>query len=277
MTEQNKYTDTVYTSTDSQRLDHREVLDAAMLAGNILLQNGAEIYRVEETVHRICEAFGVESLDTFVLTNGIFMTAGNEQEKRFARVNYIPVKGAQLHRIVAVNQLSREIEEGKYTVEQVKERLEDIRTAPGYSNRTKIFAVALTSFSFCFMFGGNWLEALVSFVIGIVLGFYIYYVGGRFSKIMSNIGGGAVITLVAILALQLRIPVPMELSHLIVGPLMPLVPGLAFTNGIRDITNGDYLSGPVRMIDSIMVFISIAAGVGVVLAIYNMVTGGVLI
>jgi len=50
-----------------------------------------------------------------------------------------------------------------------------------------------------------------------------------------------------------------------------------FTNGIRDITNGDYLSGPVRMIDSIMVFISIAAGVGVVLAIYNMVTGGVLI
>lgn len=277
MTEQNKYTDTVYTSTDSQRLDHREVLDAAMLAGNILLQNGAEIYRVEETVHRICEAFGVESLDTFVLTNGIFMTAGNEQEKRFARVNYIPVKGAQLHRIVAVNQLSREIEEGKYTVEQVKERLEDIRTAPGYSNRTKIFAVALTSFSFCFMFGGNWMEALVSFVIGIVLGFYIYYVGGRFSKIMSNIGGGAVITLVAILALQLRIPVPMELSHLIVGPLMPLVPGLAFTNGIRDITNGDYLSGPVRMIDSIMVFISIAAGVGVVLAIYNMVTGGVLI
>jgi len=277
MTEQNKYTDTVYTSTDSQKLDHREVLDAAMLAGNILLQNGAEIYRVEETVHRICEAFGVESLDTFVLTNGIFMTAGNEQEKRFARVNYIPVKGAQLHRIVAVNQLSREIEEGKYTVEQVKERLEDIRTAPGYSNRTKIFAVALTSFSFCFMFGGNWMEALVSFVIGIVLGFYIYYVGGRFSKIMSNIGGGAVITLVAILALQLRIPVPMELSHLIVGPLMPLVPGLAFTNGIRDITNGDYLSGPVRMIDSIMVFISIAAGVGVVLAIYNMVTGGVLI
>lgn len=121
------------------------------------------------------------------------------------------------------------------------------------------------------------MEALVSFVIGIVLGFYIYYVGGRFSKIMSNIGGGAVITLVAILALQLRIPVPMELSHLIVGPLMPLVPGLAFTNGIRDITNGDYLSGPVRMIDSIMVFISIAAGVGVVLAIYNMVTGGVLI
>lgn len=277
MTEQNKYTDTVYTSTDSQRLDHREVLDAAMLAGNILLQNGAEIYRVEETVHRICEAFGVESLDTFVLTNGIFMTAGNEQEKRFARVNYIPVKGAQLHRIVAVNQLSREIEEGKYTVEQVKQRLEDIRTAPGYSNRTKIFAVALTGFSFCFMFGGNWMEALVSFVIGIVLGFYIYYIGGKFSKIMSNIGGGAVITLIAILALQLKIPVPMELSHLIVGPLMPLVPGLAFTNGIRDITNGDYLSGPVRMIDSIMVFISIAAGVGVVLAIYNMVTGGVLI
>ena len=108
------------------KTDRREVLDAAMEAGHILLENGAEIFRVEETIHRISKAFGVESLDTFVLTNGIFMTAGNENEKKFSRVHYIPVKGAQLHRVAAVNQLSREIEEGKYTIEEVKQKLEEI-------------------------------------------------------------------------------------------------------------------------------------------------------
>lgn len=93
------------------KLDQRDVLDAAMTAGHILLENGAEIFRVEETIDRICHHFGVQSENAFVLSNGIFLTSGDEHEKRFARVEHIPVRGAQLHRVAAVNQLSREIEE----------------------------------------------------------------------------------------------------------------------------------------------------------------------
>ena len=94
------------------KLDQRDVLDAAMTAGHILLENGAEIFRVEETIDRICHHFGVQSENAFVLSNGIFLTSGDEHEKRFARVEHIPVRGAQLHRVAAVNQLSREIEDG---------------------------------------------------------------------------------------------------------------------------------------------------------------------
>ena len=111
--------------------DQREVLDAAMEAGHILLENGAEIFRVEETIDRICHSFGVESEDAFVLSNGIFLTAGNEREKRFARVKHIPVKGAQLDKVAAVNQLSREIEAGRHSLLQVKEELARIRRMPG--------------------------------------------------------------------------------------------------------------------------------------------------
>jgi uncharacterized membrane protein YjjP (DUF1212 family) len=55
---------------------------------------------------------------------------------------------------------------------------------------------------------------------------------------------------------------------------MPLVPGVAFTNGIRDIADSDYISGAVRMIDALLVFLSIAAGVGFVLSVYHRLTGG---
>ena len=103
------------------KLDQRDVLDAAMTAGHILLENGAEIFRVEETIDRICHHFGVQSENAFVLSNGIFLTSGDEHEKRFARVEHIPVRGAQLHRVAAVNQLSREIEEGKYTLPEIRE------------------------------------------------------------------------------------------------------------------------------------------------------------
>ena len=87
--------------------DQRDVLDAAMTAGHILLENGAEIFRVEETIDRICHHFGVQSENAFVLSNGIFLTSGDEHEKRFARVEHIPVRGAQLHRVPSCNNLRR--------------------------------------------------------------------------------------------------------------------------------------------------------------------------
>ena len=57
--------------------EQREILDAAMQAGHILLENGAEIFRVEETVDRICRYYGIESENAFVLSNGIFITSGS--------------------------------------------------------------------------------------------------------------------------------------------------------------------------------------------------------
>ena len=90
--------------------DDREVLETAMEAGHILLENGAEIFRVEETMERIAAHYGVERKDFFVLSNGIFTTGDCEPGQRggqYARVQHIPVKSAQLDRVVAVNQLSR--------------------------------------------------------------------------------------------------------------------------------------------------------------------------
>lgn len=58
-------------------------------------------------------------------------------------VEHIPVRGAQLHRVAAVNQLSREIEEGKYTLPEIREKLEQIRNAPGASKRALVLMSGL--------------------------------------------------------------------------------------------------------------------------------------
>ena len=277
------------------KLDQRDVLDAAMTAGHILLENGAEIFRVEETIDRICHHFGVQSENAFVLSNGIFLTSGDEHEKRFARVEHIPVRGAQLHRVAAVNQLSREIEEGKYTLPEIREKLEQIRNAPGASKRTLVLMSGLGSGCFCLMFGGMWQDCVAAFVIGCLLYLYLLWLNGRCSKIVENIGGGKIILggsffffhipvgkdirqIINVCSLLfIHMPFEMDMSHMISGSIMPLVPGLAFTNGIRDIADGDYISGTVRMIDAVLVFLSVAAGVGCVLSIYHHLTGGIML
>lgn len=258
------------------RPDPRKVLKTAMEAGHILLENGAEIFRVEETMERICRYFGVESRDFFVLSNGIFVTGGSGGSKPYARVSHIPVRGARLDKVVAVNQLSREIEEGSYSVEEVAGRLEEIRRMPGKTARMQVLASGAGSACFCYMLGGSLADAAVAFAAGVCLYLYILGISGpHLSRIVGNIGGGALVTCVCLICFRLGLGE--HLNRMIIGSIIPLVPGIAFTNGIRDIADGDYISGAVRLLDAILVFMCIAIGVGVMFTVYHRLMGGVLL
>lgn len=107
---------------------------------------------VEETIDRICRHYGIQSANSFVLSNGIFSTMGNQREEFFARVQHIPVSGAHLNRVAAVNQLSREIEEGKHTIADLERCLDDIENMPGKRNIVQIMASAVGSGAFCLFF-----------------------------------------------------------------------------------------------------------------------------
>ena len=108
-----------------------EVLETAVEAGHILLESGAEIFRVEETMRRISRYFGVDESheEFFVLANGLFAT-GTTEKGHFAKVRQSRVQGARLSKVVAINQLSREIERGEYTLPEVRQELERIRSIP---------------------------------------------------------------------------------------------------------------------------------------------------
>lgn len=232
-----------------------KVLETASLAGHILLENGAEIARVEETMERIARHYGVESQNFFVLSNGIFTTG----QTGYAKVEFIPFKGAQLERVAAVNQISRDIEAGRYTVEQARERLLEIRASKPKAAWEQILGSAVGSAGFCMIFGGGLLDAAAAFVVGLLLWVFVVYAGPRLSKPIGNIVGSALATLLCIVFE--RIGFGVSLGNMIVGSLIPLIPGVAFTNGIRDIADEDYIAGATRLLDAIMVFFCIAAGV----------------
>lgn len=252
----------------------KEVMEAALQAGHLLLENGAEISRVEETMDRICRHFGVRSGSAFVLTNGIFATVGSEEEQFFAKVEHIPVSGTHLNRVAAVNQLSREIEEGRYTVSEVSMRLEEIKNMPGKSKPMQILASGCGCAAFCCLFGGSGYDSVAAFIAGFLLYLYIMFVSGpHMSKIVANISGGALITVICILCYVVGLG--QNLNFMVIGSIMPLIPGVAFTNAIRDMADGDYISGSVRMMDALLVFFCIAIGVGLVFSMTGRLTGGV--
>ena len=249
-----------------------EVLDLALMAGHILLENGAEIYRVEETIDRICGYYGVNSENAFVLSNGIFLTAGSARESFFAKVQHIPVSGTHLNKVAAVNQLSREIVEGKHTIQDAYRILEEIRTMPGKKRWMQTLASGVGSAAFCIFFGGTFGDSLAAFAAGICLYLYVLWLSvPHLSKIVGNIGGGALVTVVCCLLYLMG--VGENLNFMMIGTIMPLVPGVAFTNSIRDVADGDYISGSVRMLDALLVFFCIAIGVGIGFSFISLVPG----
>ena len=247
-----------------------KILDLTYEAGAILLENGAEISRVEETMHRIADHFGVEDESFFVLSNGIMMTG-----KGFARTKFIPIKGASLDKVVAVNQLSREVTEGRWTLEEVGEKLKEIRAMKPKRAWEQILASAVGSAAFCILFGGGFADCLASFVAGFLLWVFVLFVGTRhLSRIVNTVTGGLLSSLVCF-GLY-RIGLGNHLSNMIIGAIIPLIPGIAFTNGIRDMANEDFIAGTTRLLDAMLSFFCIALGVALAFMLDGNVFGQIL-
>ena len=246
------------------------ILDITYEAGAILLENGAEISRVEETMRRIADHYGVEDESFFVLSNGIMMTG-----KGFARTKFIPIKGASLDKVVAVNQLSREVAEGRWTLEEVGEKLKEIRAMKPKRAWEQILASAVGSAAFCILFGGGFADCLASFIAGFLLWVFVLFVGTRhLSRIVNTVTGGLLSSLVCF-GLY-RIGLGSHLSNMIIGAIIPLIPGIAFTNGIRDMANEDFIAGTTRLLDAMLSFFCIALGVALAFMLDGNVFGQIL-
>lgn len=249
-----------------------DVMQVATEAGHIMLENGAEIFRVEETMERITRHYGIDTGHFFVLSNGILTSGGN----RYSNVEFIPFKGAQLEKVVAVNRLSREIEKGGCSIQDARERLADIRNMKSKPFLEQVMGSAVGSGAFCAIFGGSLLDCAASFVTGLLLYVFVLLVSRRgMSKIVTNILGSILATSLSVMFMNIGFGE--HPGNMIIGSLIPLIPGVPFTNGIRDLANEDYIAGSTRMIDALTVFFCIASGVALTFLVDGRIENGIIV
>ncbi len=235
-----------------------DVLEVASEAGHILLENGAEISRVEDTMERISSHYGVHTGHFFVLSNGIFTTSSSN---KYANVEFIPIRGIQLSKVVEVNRLSYRIAAGKVSLTQARAELDAIRDEPMKPAWEQIVGSAFGAAGFCAVFGGGFMDCAAAFVVGTLLYLFLLFVSSRYlSKIVGGICNSLVATLLCLASYRLGFG--NSLSNIIIGAIMPLIPGVPFVNGVRDLADSDYIAGTTRLTDAMLGFFCIALGVG---------------
>lgn len=253
--------------------ESKRILDLAVSAGELLLKSGGEIYRVQETVGRILEAYGIEDYHVYVVTNGIFATVHERREDASSMVRYVTIGDADLQMVANINQLSREICEGTCSVEQAYERLEEYKCGKKPAKWACVLACGLGSAGFCYLFGGRPYDSVVSFFLGMLLEVFLFTASRRHaSKFILNILGSAIVTIGSLVLYMAGTGIWFD--NVIIGGIIPLVPGVALTNAIRDLFSGDYLSGSIRLIDALLTAMCIAIGVGGAIKLFQFLTGG---
>ncbi len=254
-------------------MEEKERFDLVVLMGEIILFNGGEIFRANETMECAAQHFSVQKFSAFITANGIFASAVMADRLYSCQIRCISLAPISLCRVEAVNSLSREIAAGRCTPEAALEKVKRIRDMTVSGNSIQVFASGVGSGCFCYLLGGSLVDSVVAFGAGLLLYFFLLYIVPHTSlaKIMVNIIGSALVTLYSCIVYQLGWGD--NLDKIIIGSIMSLVPGVPFTNSIRNFLENDFLSGLTRLVDALLVAGCIAIGVGVVIRLWKYAMG----
>ena len=251
----------------------KNVLMLAIRAGEILLVSGSEIYRVEDTVTRICRAYGIPYVEVFATNTGIFISLDSGGEgKPYTIIKRIRTVSIDLDRISLVNDFSRKLSDNPISIHEAMALMEQIAAKEKYTFPLQVLGGALVASFFTIMLGAGYREFLCASVIGAAVYAFGHLLDNlRFHLFIRNFLTCASIALLAILCSAVGLAPDTDV--MIIGSLMIFLPGLAFTNAMRDSLSGDLLAGSARAMEAALTAISIASGVGVVLFIWVAVGG----
>lgn len=248
-------------------IDINKMLKAVKLLAQVILENGGETYRAEDTIIRICKNFGFTEVDSVAIPTGIFIAISRDGIDNHTVIKRVKKRTVNLTNVNTANEISRLITDGSITLDQAILQLQEMTTAQSSNKILPTIASALSSGFFTLLFYGSIFDFFIATLCGAVvqLTSFLFSDEDMFHFIIS-LTGGIITACIAIFFTELFSIGNIDL--IISGAIMPLLPGLAMTNAIRDTMRGDLVSGVARGTEALIVAIALAVGVGMVLKIW---------
>lgn len=249
----------------TQLYDEKKVKDIAMLAGKILLESGAETYRVEDTMTRIASHYGLHNTHSFVTPTAIIFSLNEKSSTRLYRISS---RTTDLEKISEVNEISRAITSDKVTLEAAKLALDELEKADlQYSIQVKVFSCAIVCALFLLMFKGHIEDTIPAFIAG-GLGYIVCDYFSKVYKIQFFAEYAGAMTTALFTLFYVNNIHGGEFDKIVICAVMPLVPGVPITNAIRDMMAGQLLAGTSKGVEAALTAFAIGAGVATILIIF---------
>lgn len=243
--------------------NYEKILNFAVHIGELMLRSGAETYRVEDTITRILEHHHFQSVDTFAIPTGIMVTIEGKTFTLTTKVVRVKNRSTRLDRVERLNQLSRDYVGGLISLDDGYEELVNIEQMTGYTPFTVILWIGISCSFFAVMFNANLLEFILSFFVGVGVGFLHYRLGNKqivnfFVLFLCSLFLGF-----SVMFCHFIFKENIKIEPIMIGCIMPLLPGVAFTTAVRDAISDELISGIARGCEALLMAVALAAGIGV--------------
>lgn len=240
-------------------MNYSSLLDLATDIGYELAMCGAETFRIEESINRILATYGVAS-EVFAIPNCLIVSIETPDGEPITRMRRIGYHGNDLDGVECFNAMSRAICNKKPSIEEARSWFSQIHMIrKQYSLPVYLLGNALGAFGFAVFFGANLIDAVLAGFCGLVVGLMGKFMGTvKTNPFFKTIASSFVMALIAYTLAGLGLT--NNVDSVIIGTLMILVPGLLFTNAMRDIIYGDTNSGVNRIVQVLLIAMAIALG-----------------
>lgn len=239
------------------------IISTANFLGKVLLMNGAETYRVEQSISKVCQRFGLKS-ESFVTTTCVLTSARKKNGEIITELNRVYNLSNNLNRIDRIHSIVLNID--KYNLDTLEKEIKKIQSESIYRSYIILISYFCSAAFFALLFKGKLIDAIVAGFGGCFI-FYMMRFANRIkvNNFFINTLGGFVVTIFTTFVKKINIV--SNASYSTIAILMLLVPGLALTNAIRDLINGDFIAGNSRMVEAFLIGAALAIGTGFALAI----------
>ena len=230
--------------------------------GKLLLKNGAEIYRVEESLERMCQSYGFQDIGVFALPTYFTMSVTFQDGTNTSLTKRTLQNRTNLDAVCALNDLVRKICNEIPTNDFIEQQIKAINSL--HPIMPLVFlGYGLGAGGYAIFFGGGLHEGIIAGIIGFLMYFFVWIneILG-INSLMRTTLTSMFLTILAILFYHFHLIYNLDAT--IIGCLMILTPGIAITNSLRDIIDGNYVSGQARLVEAFFIATAIALGVGLI-------------
>ena len=241
-----------------------ECLTCAMDAGELLLMHGAEVNRVEDTIQRLSRACGFAKVDVFTITSSIVATARLKNGETLTQTRRIRARVTDLGRVAEINALSRQFCAGEISLARFCGEIRAIRSEPAAPVWLELLMYMIISFALSMFFGGSWVDGVAASLSGMVLYAMIKMSATLQMNSLLQTAICSAVTALAVLLL-VRAGIGVHPDKIMIGNIMLVIPGIQLTTSLRDMINGDTISGLLNLSEAILKAISVALGFALVL------------
>lgn len=245
--------------TERTNFDYDRILQGILDVGEEMVVAGAEVNRVENSIYRMCEAYGADRINVFIITSNLQVTMEAPDGRIVTHIRRVVRNEVNFDRLDYLNDLSRTICAKTPGAQELQEMLETVMNRPQQSAFLKFAGAALVSGGFTVFFGGAFRDGIAAAIVGVVIILVERFLAEREkNQIVYHFVASVIAGITAILLV--RIGLGVNVDKIMIGGIMLLIPGIAMTNAIRDMLIGDIASGMLRLSNAVLVAAAIACG-----------------